>query len=130
MYGLTGFSNIILPCFSTKAFTLLASSESSQGSCTSSLTGSRVTTPSLFSKRVPEAMGQLHATIEVVCRPGLYARRMLLSSLLRPIRWLPRGTDHRAASERLRRAECGGQLRSVKPWRLEDVLRKPLGRRG
>jgi hypothetical protein len=24
----------------------------------------------------------------------------------------------------------GGQLHSVKPWRLEDVLGKPLGRRG
>ena len=33
-------------------------------------------------------------------------------------------------SERLRCAECGGQLHSVKPWRMEDVLGKPLGRRG
>ena len=33
-------------------------------------------------------------------------------------------------SARLRCAECGGQLHSVKPWRLEDVLGKPLGRRG
>jgi hypothetical protein len=31
---------------------------------------------------------------------------------------------------RLRCAECGGQLHSVKPWRVEDVLGKPLGRRG
>jgi hypothetical protein len=36
--GLTGFSNISFPCFSTKAFALLASIESSQGSRTSSLT--------------------------------------------------------------------------------------------
>ena len=27
-------------------------------------------------------------------------------------------------------AECGGQVYSVKPWRMEDVLGKPLGRRG
>ena len=33
-------------------------------------------------------------------------------------------------SERLRCAECGAQLHSVKPWRMEDVLGKPLGRRG
>ena len=33
-------------------------------------------------------------------------------------------------SARLRCAECGGQLHSVKPWRLEDVIGKPLGRRG
>jgi hypothetical protein len=30
----------------------------------------------------------------------------------------------------LRCAECGGQLHSVKPWRMEDVIGKPLGRRG
>ena len=33
-------------------------------------------------------------------------------------------------SARLRCAECGGPLHSVKPWRMEDVLGKPLGRRG
>src|SRR5262245_10401023 len=33
-------------------------------------------------------------------------------------------------SARLRCAECGGQLHSVKPWRLQDVLGKSLGRRG
>jgi hypothetical protein len=32
-------------------------------------------------------------------------------------------------SERLRCAECGGQLHSVKPWRLDDVIGKPLERR-
>ena len=33
-------------------------------------------------------------------------------------------------SERLRCAECGGQLHSVKPWRLEDhLLGKPLARK-
>ena len=33
-------------------------------------------------------------------------------------------------SARLRCAKCGGQLNSVKPWRVEEVLGKPLGRRG
>src|SRR6266511_3522444 len=41
--GLTGFSSMSLPCFSTKAFALLASSESTQGSCTLSLTWSSAT---------------------------------------------------------------------------------------
>jgi hypothetical protein len=30
-------------------------------------------------------------------------------------------------SERLRCAECGSQIYSAKPWRMEDVLGKPLG---
>ena len=33
-------------------------------------------------------------------------------------------------SARLRCAECGGAVHSVKPWRLEEVLGKPKGRRG
>ena len=44
---------------------------------------------------------------------------------LRPISWLPRismGLTIALLSDRLRRAECGGQLLSVNPWRLEDVL--------
>jgi hypothetical protein len=52
---------------------------------------------------------------------------------LRPMDWLPRismGLTIAQLSERLRCAECGGQLLSVKPWRQADVLRKPLGRRG
>ena len=32
-------------------------------------------------------------------------------------------------SRRLRCAECGGPLHSVKPWRQADVLGKPIGRR-
>lgn len=32
-------------------------------------------------------------------------------------------------SVRIRCAECGGPLHSVKTWRVEDVLGKPLGRR-
>ena len=40
------------------------------------------------------------------------------------------GTHIAQLSERLRCADCGGPLHSVKPWRMEDVLGKPLGRRG
>ena len=43
---------------------------------------------------------------------------------LRPISWLPRmslGLNIAQLSARLRCAKCGGQLRSVKPWRMEDV---------
>ena len=39
--------------------------------------------------------------------------------------WLPRismGLNVAQLSARLRRAKCGGQVHSVKPWRLEDVL--------
>ena len=32
------------------------------------------------------------------------------------------GTYHAQLSERLRCAECGGQVHSVKPWRLEDAF--------
>ncbi len=35
-----------------------------------------------------------------------------------------------ALARRLRCAECGGPLQSVKPWRQADVLGKPQGRRG
>ena len=47
--------------------------------------------------------------------------------------WLPRismGPTLAQLSARLRCAECGGQLHSVKPWRMEDVIGKPLGQRG
>ena len=30
----------------------------------------------------------------------------------------------------LRRAECGGPVHSVKPWQMEGMLGKPMGRRG
>jgi len=52
---------------------------------------------------------------------------------LRPINWLPRismGLTIAQLSARLRCAECGGQLHSVQPWRMQDTLGKPLGRRG
>ena len=52
---------------------------------------------------------------------------------MRPIKWLPRismGLTIAQLSARLCCAECGGQLHSVKPWQMDDVLGKPLGRRG
>ena len=52
---------------------------------------------------------------------------------LRPIDWLPKismGLTIAQLSARLRCAECGGSLRSVKPWRQADVLGKPIGRSG
>jgi hypothetical protein len=82
-------------------------------------------------------MGPLHATLEdfaadgykhIECRcPQCRAIR------LRPISYLPRisvGLTIAQLSARLRCAECGGPVHSVKPGRLEDVLGKPLGRRG
>jgi hypothetical protein len=52
---------------------------------------------------------------------------------LRPLSWFPRislGLTIARLSQRLRCVKCGGQLHSVKPWRMDDVLGKPLGRRG
>ena len=47
--------------------------------------------------------------------------------------WLPRismGLTIAQLSARLRCAECGGPVTLVKPWRLEEVIGKPLGRGG
>ena len=52
---------------------------------------------------------------------------------LRSISDLPKismGLTLDALARRLRCAECGGPLLSVKPWRQEDVLGKPMGRPG
>ena len=38
------------------------------------------------------------------------------------------GPHHCAALGTERCGDCGGTLHSVKPWRLEDVIGKPLGR--
>ena len=38
-----------------------------------------------------------------------------------PIGWLPRISLGLTIAERLRCAECGGPLQSVRPWRLEDM---------
>jgi hypothetical protein len=72
-------------------------------------------------------MDPLHATIEEFAAEGFthiecHCPRCRVTRL-RPISWLPRislGLTIAQLSERLRCAECGGQLRSVKPWRLED----------
>jgi len=52
---------------------------------------------------------------------------------LRQISWLPRISLRLTIaqlSERLRCADCGGPVQSVKPWRMEEVLGEPQGRRG
>ena len=82
-------------------------------------------------------MDPLHATIEEFAADGYthvecFCPRCRMTRL-RPISWLPRismGLTIAQLSERLRCAECGGQLHSVKPWRMEDVLGKPLGVEG
>ena len=79
----------------------------------------------------------LHATIEEFVSEGFthvecHCPRCRMTRS-RPISWLPKvsmGLTIAQLSARLRCAECGGQVQSVKPWRLEDALGKPLGRRG
>ena len=81
-------------------------------------------------------MDPLRATIEEFAAEGFthiqcYCPRCR-ATRFRSISWLPRislGLTIAQLSARLRCAECGGPLHSVKPWRLEDVLGKPLGRR-
>ena len=81
-------------------------------------------------------MDSLHATIDEFAAGGYthvecFCPRCRMTRL-RLMSWLPRismGLTIAQLSERLRCAECGDQLH-VKPWRLEDVLSKPLGRRG
>ena len=78
----------------------------------------------------------LHATIEEFAAEGYthvecFCPRCRVIRL-RPMSWLPKismGLTIAQLSERLRCAECGGPLQSVKPWRHADVLGKPLGRR-
>jgi hypothetical protein len=80
-------------------------------------------------------MNRLNATIEEFAADGFthvecYCPRCRMIRL-RPISWLPRismGLTIAQLSARLRCAECGGPLHSVKPWRMEDALGKPLGR--
>jgi hypothetical protein len=76
----------------------------------------------------------LHATIQEFAADGFthvecYCPRCRVTRQ-RPISWLPRismGLTIAQLSERLRCAECGSQIYSAKPWRMEDVLGKPLG---
>jgi hypothetical protein len=82
-------------------------------------------------------MDPLHATIEEFAADGYThvecrCRRCRVIRM-RPINFLPRislGLTLAQLSARLRCFECGGPVHSVKPWRLEDILGKPLGRRG
>jgi hypothetical protein len=82
-------------------------------------------------------MDPLHATVEEFAAEGYthvecFCPRCRVIRL-RPMSWLPRismGLTLDALASRLRCAECGGSLQSVKPWRLADVIGKPLGRRG
>jgi hypothetical protein len=77
-------------------------------------------------RAIEEFAAERYTHIECMC-PRCRAIR------LRPMSWLPRismGLTLAALSARLRCGECGGPVRSVKPWRQADVLGKPLGRRG
>jgi hypothetical protein len=82
-------------------------------------------------------MDFLHATIEEFAAEGFthiecHCPRCRITRL-RPISWLPRislGLTIAQLSARLRCAECGNALHSVKPWRIDNVLSKPLGRPG
>jgi hypothetical protein len=81
-------------------------------------------------------MGPLYATIEEFAAEGythVEANCPRCRKIrLRPIDQLPKislGLSIAQLSERLRCAECGGPLHSVKPWRMEDVLGRPAGRR-
>ena len=80
-----------------------------------------------------KVMDPLHATLEELAAEGFthvecFCPRCRMIRM-RPITQLPRISPGLTIAQ-LRCAECGGQLHSVKPWRLEDVLGKPLGRRG
>jgi hypothetical protein len=80
-------------------------------------------------------MDSLHATIEEFAADGFthvewFCPRCRVTRQ-RPFGWLPRismGLTIAQLSARLRCADCGGQLQSVKPWRMADLLGKPLGR--
>jgi hypothetical protein len=73
----------------------------------------------------------LHATIEDFAAEGYthvecFCPRCRVI-MLRPTSWLPKismGLTLAQLSTRLRCAECGGPLQSVKRWRMEDVIGK------
>ena len=82
-------------------------------------------------------MADLGTTIEELAADGYTHVQCFCprcrTTRLRPISWLPRislGLTIAQVSARLRCFECGGPVHSVEPWRVEDVLGKPLGRRG
>ena len=77
------------------------------------------------------AMDPLSATIEEFATEGFTHVECFCprcrATRPRPISWLPRismGLTITQLSAGLRCAECGGQVHSIKPWRLEDVLGK------
>ena len=90
--------------------------------------------PRLKIARMPSP---LHATIEEFAAEGYthvecFCPRCRVIRL-KPMSWLPKismGLTLDALARRLRCADWGGPLQSVKPWRLADVLGKPIGRRG
>jgi phage FluMu protein Com len=78
---------------------------------------------------VMDEMDPLHATIEEFAADGYthiecycpYCREIRL----RPISWLPRLSLYLTLAQlsaRLRCAECGGPLRSAKPWRHNSLM--------
>jgi phage FluMu protein Com len=80
-------------------------------------------------------MDPLHATIEEFAAEGYTHIKCFCPRCrmirLRPMSWLPKismGLTLAQLSTRLRCAECGGPLLSVKPWRQADELGKPQGR--
>ena len=77
-------------------------------------------------------MDPLHATIEELCRCFFAAIRM--TRLMGRYQLAPShldGTQYRATiGVSPLRGVRQPRFHSVKPWRLEDVLGKPLGRRG
>jgi hypothetical protein len=85
--------------------------------------------------QAPKKNGTLAGHHRRVCRGGLYAYRVPLPSMPRDeaeayslASRILLGLTIAQLSARLRCAECSGPLHSVKPWRLEYVLGKPLGR--
>jgi hypothetical protein len=81
-----------------------------------------------------EVMDPLHATIEEFAADGYshvecFCPRCRVIRL-RPVVWLPKismGLTLAQLSQRLRCADCGGPLQSVKPWRQTDASGKAWG---
>ena len=82
-------------------------------------------------------MDPLHATLEEFAADGYThveancPRCRVIR--LRPIDQLPKismGLTLDGLARRLRCAECGGTLLSVKPWRQTDASGRPWGQRG
>jgi hypothetical protein len=93
-----------------------------------------------FARRISSnlpCMDPLHANIEEFAAEGYthvscHCPRCRMTRM-QPMSWLPkitRGLTLDRLARRLRCAECGGPLQSIKPWRQEDTLGKPQGRRG